>query len=846
MILDLCGRWLMRDLTLGGEWTDAEVPSCNYTDLLKANKIPDPFLGMNENETAVLGDRDWEYKRTFEADDELLCAPRAELCCDMLDTVFRIYINGKEVLSDCNSFIGYRVDIKGALKKGTNEISVIFSAPRPYAEKEMKRLNVSASTTGLQSVTFIRKAQCHFGWDWGPVVPVSGITKAIYIDYGGVTRIADLYVEQRHSSGKVTLCANAEITGGYQTEYTLTVKAPDGAETAKKGIASGSFAREFEINDPVLWWCADLDGGKRQQLYTVTLTAVDESGARIERSVKVGLRTIELDRSEDEFGRNFRFLVNGVPIFAKGANWIPADSMPDRVDEARLKYLLDAAVRAGFNMIRVWGGGFYESDEFYAMCDERGILVWQDFMFACRPYPLYDKEFVKNALREVEYNVKRLRNHPSLALWCGNNEIESDVAMLMLHKKYSAGEAKFFWETLEKGISKFDEHTPYTAGTPIGVAFNKGVAADNVGDTHLWAVWHGLQNVKYYRKRYTRFCSEFGFESLPDLKTVKTFSCGAPFDIYSDLFLQHQKCIGGNAKTEYYVASRFRLPKDPIDIVYLSQACQAESIKDATEFWRRNRPRTNGALYWQLNDCWPVASWSSIDYYGNYKALQYQARHFNAPIAVSLEDGKDGVKIYVINDTLVAKDAEVRFAFADFEKGVLHSETVKCRAEAVSVSVIKELGADVIAKCDRKRTVLVAELYANGELLNRKTLIFLPEKKLALPKVKVKLASRREGDKIAVELLSPAFARIVCVSNSVSTLPLNDNWFDMLPGEKVTLTMPYYDGYSPDDFSVKSVADVEPAGCALKDNLKRLAVFLKPVNLAQWIYYRQGKFEYKE
>ena len=846
MILDLCGRWLMRDLTLGGEWTDAEVPSCNYTDLLKANKIPDPFLGMNENETAVLGDRDWEYKRTFEADDELLCAPRAELCCDMLDTVFRIYINGKEVLSDCNSFIGYRVDIKGVLKKGTNEISVIFSAPRPYAEKEMKRLNVSASTTGLQSVTFIRKAQCHFGWDWGPVVPVSGITKNIYIDFGGIGRIADIYAEQIHCGKEVTLRVNAETTIKEQTEYTLTVKAPDGSETVKKGIAAGSFTRDVLIENPVLWWCADLAGGKRQPLYTVTLTTTDECGNLLSRSVKVGLRTIELDRSEDEYGRNFRFLVNGVPIFAKGANWIPADSMPDRVDEARLKYLLDAAVRAGFNMIRVWGGGFYESDEFYAMCDERGILVWQDFMFACRPYPLYDDDFVKNALREAEYNVKRLRNHPSLALWCGNNEIESDVAMLMLHKKYSAGEAKFFWETLEKEIRKFDAYTPYTAGTPIGVAFNKGVAADNVGDTHLWAVWHGLQNVKYYRKRYTRFCSEFGFESLPDLKTVKAFSCGAPFDIYSDLFLQHQKCIGGNAKTEYYVASRFRLPKDPVDIVYLSQACQAESIKDATEFWRRNRPRTNGALYWQLNDCWPVASWSSIDYYGNYKALQYQARHFNAPVAVSLEDGKDGVKIYVINDTLVAKDAKVRFAFVDFESGVLYTDTVECRAEAVSVSVVKELGADVIAKYDRKRTVLVAELYAGGELLNRKTLVFLPEKKLSLPKVKVNLISRREGDDIVVELASPKYARIVCVSNSVSSLPLNDNWFDMLPGEKVTLTMPYYEGYSPDDFSVKSVADVEPAGCVLKDNLKRLAVFLKPVNLAQWIYYRQGKFEYKE
>ncbi len=846
MISDLCGKWRMRDLTLGGEWVDAKVPSSNYTDLLKAGKIPDPFIGMNENETAVLGDRDWEYRRTFEVDDEMLDAPRAELCCDMLDTVFRIYVNGKEVLADRNSFIGYRTDVKKVLKKGTNEISVIFSAPRPYAEKEMKRLNVSASSAGLQPVTFIRKAQCHFGWDWGPVVPVCGITKDIYIDYGGVVRIADLYVEQIHSCGKVTLRVNADICGERQTEYTLTVKAPDGSEIVKKGMASGAFTREFEIEDPVLWWCADLDGGKRQRLYTVTLLASDERGARVERSVKTGLRTVELDRSEDEFGRNFRFLVNGVPIFAKGANWIPADSMPDRVDEARLKYHLDAAVRAGFNMIRVWGGGFYESDEFYSLCDERGLLVWQDFMFACRPYPLYDEGFVKNALREVEYNVKRLRNHPSLALWCGNNEIESDVAMLMLHKKYSAGEAKFFWETLEKEIRKFDIHTPYTAGTPIGIAFNKGVAADNVGDTHLWAVWHGLQNVKYYRKRYTRFCSEFGFESLPDLKTVKAFSCGAPFDIHSDLFLQHQKCIGGNAKTEYYVASRFRLPKDPVDIVYLSQACQAESIKDATEFWRRNRPRTNGALYWQLNDCWPVASWSSIDYYGNYKALQYQARHFNAPVAVSLEDGKDGVKIYIINDTRVACDATVKYSLADFEKGILHSETVTCRAEAVSVSVVKELGADVLTKYDRKRTVLVAELYEGGKLLNRKTLVFLPEKKLALPKVKVRLTSRREGDRIAVELFSPAYARIVCVSNSVSSLPLDDNWFDMLPGEKVSLTMPYYEGYSPDDFSVKSVADVEPAGCVLKDDLKRLAVFLKPVNLAQWIYYRQGKFEYKE
>lgn len=846
MISDLCGKWRMRDLTLGGEWVDAKVPSSNYTDLLKAGKIPDPFIGMNENETAVLGDRDWEYRRTFEVDDEMLDAPRAELCCDMLDTVFRIYVNGKEVLADRNSFIGYRTDVKKVLKKGTNEISVIFSAPRPYAEKEMKRLNVSASSAGLQPVTFIRKAQCHFGWDWGPVVPVCGITKDIYIDYGGVVRIADLYVEQIHSCGKVTLRVNADICGERQTEYTLTVKAPDGSEIVKKGMASGAFTREFEIEDPVLWWCADLDGGKRQRLYTVTLLASDERGARVERSVKTGLRTVELDRSEDEFGRNFRFLVNGVPIFAKGANWIPADSMPDRVDEARLKYHLDAAVRAGFNMIRVWGGGFYESDEFYSLCDERGLLVWQDFMFACRPYPLYDEGFVKNALREVEYNVKRLRNHPSLALWCGNNEIESDVAMLMLHKKYSAGEAKFFWETLEKEIRKFDIHTPYTAGTPIGIAFNKGVAADNVGDTHLWAVWHGLQNVKYYRKRYTRFCSEFGFESLPDLKTVKAFSCGAPFDIHSDLFLQHQKCIGGNAKTEYYVASRFRLPKDPVDIVYLSQACQAESIKDATEFWRRNRPRTNGALYWQLNDCWPVASWSSIDYYGNYKALQYQARHFNAPVAVSLEDGKDGVKIYIINDTRVACDATVKYSLADFEKGVLHSETVECRAEAVSVSVVKELGADVLTKYDRKRTVMVAELYEGGKLLNRKTLVFLPEKKLALPKVKVRLTSRREGDRIAVELFSPAYARIVCVSNSVSSLPLDDNWFDMLPGEKVSLTMPYYEGYSPDDFSVKSVADVEPAGCVLKDDLKRLAVFLKPVNLAQWIYYRQGKFEYKE
>ncbi len=846
MIFDLCGKWAMRDLTAKGEWIEAEVPSSNYTDMLRAGRIPDPFIGTNEKDTEYLGDHDWEYKRTFTADEDILGSARAELCCDMLDTVFRIFLNGKEVFSDCNSFIGYRIDIKPYIKAGENEISIVFAAPRPYAEKEMKRLNVSGSTAGLQSVTFIRKAQCHFGWDWGPVIPVCGITKKIYIDYGGSVRIADLYVEQEHADGAVTLKVNAEISGNTRSEYTVSVETPCGETIVKKGIASASFSRDIFIDKPKLWWCADLSESERQPLYSVTLSTTDEYGNVISRSVKVGLRTIELDRSEDKFGRNFRFIVNGVPIFVKGANWIPADSMPDRVDRTRLAYHLDAAVRAGFNMIRVWGGGFYESDEFYDMCDERGILVWQDFMFACRPYPLYDEGFVKNAVREVEYNVKRLRNHPSLALWCGNNEIESDVAMLLLHKKYSAGEEKYFWQTLEKEIRKYDVYTPYTPGSPIGIAFNKGVAADNVGDTHLWAVWHGLQNVKYYRKRYTRFCSEFGFESLPDIKTVNAFSCGAPFDIYSDLFLRHQKCIGGNAKTEYYVASRFRLPEKPEDIVYLSQACQAESIKDATEFWRRNRPRTNGAMYWQLNDCWPVASWSSIDYYGNYKALQYQARHFNAPVAVSLEDGKDGVKIYVINDTRTPRDLVLKYSIVDFEKGELFTDSVNFRADAVSVAVVKELSDAELSEYDRKSTLLVAEISDGNRIVNRKTLIFLPEKKLRLPDVKVKLSCEKKSEDIVITLESDKYARLVCVNNAVSSLPMNDNWFDMLPGERVTLTMPYYDGYRPDDFTVKSVADIKPAHSAIIDNLKRLIVFLKPVNLAQWIYYRQGKFEYKE
>lgn len=840
----LTGSWLLKD-TKGEYSLDATVPGTNYLDLMNAGIIEDPFYGENEKDVYWVAQRDWTYEKTFEVTADELKEEKITLICKQLDTIATLFINGEKIGEAENCHLAYEYDIRNYLKEGENTLGITFESPVNYVKERYEKEKTPANANGQNGIIRIRKPQCHFGWDWGPVLPVSGITGDIFIEFRSEGKINDMKIRQfRNDDGSftVTVKLEAELYDGEKAEISLV--SPKGEELKAKGDEA-----EFKVENPELWWTYELSGNRNQPLYTVK--AVLKKGRKIVNSAerKIGLRTIELDRSADEYGATFKFILNGVPIFAKGANFIPGDSLPTRFTKDKIEYLLDTALYSNMNMLRVWGGGYYESDTFYDLCDEKGILVWQDFMFACQPYPFFDDDFLTNVKKEVEYNIRRLRNHPSLCIWSGNNEIEAMAMGWINFPKYIKWTEKFFYDILPSEVRKFDEDTPFIPGSPCGTEHMKEVDGDNYGDTHLWAVWHGLQNMKYYRKRMTRFCSEFGFESLPDIKTIRTFAKESDYDIHSPVFMAHQKCNTGNDKMLYYIASRFRLPKKFEDLIYLSQVTQLECISDATEHWRRNKGRCNGSIYWQFNDCWGVCSWASMDYYGNYKALQYRAKHFFAPVSVSIEDINDKVNIYILNDKTEDKKLTLKCKIFDFESGIIQEKSRDFTVEALKNEKVFTLYEKQLkAKYDLSRIGVKAELYENGELLSEKTYLFKPEKDLNLKAPQMTLHTAVEDDEIAITVKSDIFARLVRVESSLSTLPLSENYFDLLPGESRTVRMKLDSSFDADaqknSFSLMCANEIEPKSTVLYDLAQRIKLAARPDSIGQFIYYSQkGKLD---
>lgn len=836
---NLTGKWILKDSR--GEYTlEATVPGVNYLDLMNAGIIEDPFYGENERDVYWVAERDWIYEKTFEVTADELKEEKITLVCKRLDTICSLFINGEKIGEGENCHIAYEFDIKKYLKEGENTLTINFESPVNYVKERYEKEKTPPNSNGQNGIVRIRKPQCHFGWDWGPVLPVSGICDDIFIEMRSEGKITDMKIRQKKNddgSFTVSVKLDCDLYEGEKAEISLV--SPEGEELKLKG-AEG----EFTVKNPVLWWTHEINGKKEQSLYTVK--AVLKKGRKAVHTAerKIGLRTIELDRSKDEYGETFRFILNGVPLFIKGANFIPGDSLPTRFTADKIEYLLDTALYSNMNMIRVWGGGYYESDTFYDLCDKKGVLVWQDFMFACQAYPFFDDDFLSNVKTEIEYNIKRLRHHPSLALWCGNNEIETMAMGWLNFPKYIKWTEKFFHEILPVEVRKFDEDTPFIPGSPCGTGHMKDVDSDNYGDIHLWAVWHGLQNMKYYRKRMTRFCSEFGFESLPDIKTIRTFSEEKDYDIHSPVFSAHQKCNSGNDKMLYYIASRFRLPKKFEDLVYLSQVTQLECISDATEHWRRNKGRCNGSIYWQFNDCWGVCSWSSIDYYGNYKALQYRAKHFNAPVSVSIEDTDGKVKLHILNDLPEKQSLTLKCRIFDFENGVIQEKSRNFTVDALqNTECFTVFEKQLKNKFDLTRTGIKAELYRNGELINEKTYLFKPEKYLKLKAPQLKMETAIDKDEIAITVKSDIFARLVRVESSLSTLPLSENYFDLLPGESKTVSM-NLDGkldskQQAESFRLMCANAIEPKSSELYDLKERARVFIKPENIGQWVYYGQ-------
>ncbi|XHR28942.1 MAG: glycoside hydrolase family 2 protein [Chthoniobacteraceae bacterium] len=606
-------------------WLAATVPGCIHTDLRRHALIPDPFWGSNETELQWIEERDWRYRCDFEATPEWLAHEHLELVAEGLDTVATVWLNGQVILETENMFIGHRAEVSGLLRRGKNRLEILFGSPMNTIRSRQAPGDLREWNDPVGGSAHLRKGGFAFGWDWGPRFVASGIYKPIRLEAWSGNRFENVRLRQKHGAKAVEITVAAETgkKGAGKLRGTLSLR---GAVVAE--LSGGKFV----VHAPELWWP---NGYGEQPLYTVELELVEKGEVLDTWSSRVGLRTIELDRHADEFGESFQFVVNGLPIFAKGASWIPANSFVSAVDRATYDNLLSSAAAAHMNMIRVWGGGIYEMDDFYDLCDEKGLLVWQDFMFACALYP-GGKGFLASVAEEAAFQVKRLGGHACMALWCGNNEIEQMPQEILKSRERKKAYEDVFYKILPDAVSRWDGVTPYWPSSPHNPkGYRHGHINEAAGDAHFWDVWHLRKPVKRYEEASFRFYSEFGMQSYSSPEVTAAFCPPEELNIFAPAMENHQKNGSGNAIILDYVSRRYRMPAGYDALAYLSQLNQAYCMKVAVEHFRRSMPRTMGALYWQLNDCWPVFSWSSLEFGGKWKALHWAAKRFFAPVLVS-------------------------------------------------------------------------------------------------------------------------------------------------------------------------------------------------------------------
>ncbi len=801
------GPWSMRAVNGPpgfGVWIPAEVPGCVHTDLLRAGKIPEPFYGTNEKALQWIERTDWEYRSTFVADAALLGRDRIEIVFQGLDTFAEVSVNGARVLSADNMFRSWRADIKPRVVAGSNTVLVHFRSPIAVAKPAYDRLGYTLPAANDQSPEmvsmFARKAPYHYGWDWGPRFVTSGIWRPASVEGWDLARLDDVQVTQRAlDDAHAQLVVAAVVTAVRAGPARVTVGLPGGAPlgAAEKVLARGrnEVRLEIVIDKPERWWPNGLGA---QKLYTLETSLATDGVTRGRRQTRIGLRTLEVVNRHDAGGKSFTVVVNGAPVFMKGANWIPADSFVTRVTEAKYRSLLEGAAAANMNMIRVWGGGIYEDDRFYALCDELGLLVWQDFMFACSMYP-GDAPFLENVRQEATENVRRLRNHPSLALWAGNNEVEAAWQQWGWPIKFHLGKAaqatiwndykRVFHEVLPRVVAAEDPGRFYTRSTPS--ANEDGVAPGKMGwgDMHYWGVWHAEAPYEAYAANISRFMSEYGFQSFPTLPSVTRFAPPSEWRIDSPVMLSHQRHPRGNALVRTYMDRDFRVPKDFGAFLYLSQVLQANVIQFGAEAHRRRMPYNMGSLYWQLDDCWPVASWSSIDYYGTWKALQYAARRFFAPVLVSPVDDDGTLRVYAVSDRRTDLPAHLTLRLVDLDGGgerwrFERDVTVKALTSEPQFSAGKP---DILKGVDPSHVVLVAELTAGGVSVSRNLFYFRKTRDLALPSPELAIAVTPHRIGATVKVTARRFARAVWLSTPDGEGVFSDNFFDLLPGETATV-----------------------------------------------------------
>ncbi|TXT65972.1 MAG: Beta-galactosidase [Promethearchaeota archaeon] len=810
-------------------------PETVFEALIGNKIIENPFYGLNEQQMKWVYQSEWIYEVKFNVPQDFLNFSDIIIKFEGLDTIADIYINATHLDIVNNMFKSYEFNLKQFLKRERNLLQIVFYSPIKQAFQLIDKFGVELTTgereRAVPGIPYLRKAQYSFGWDWGPVLPDIGIWREVRLFGYNELRIRSFFANQEikfHSKTSDTniqgdsVLPTAElviITGYvqidgileqvYSSNYRIRMEilSKEGDHFRKEvELKKLQQSIEITIENPHLWWIHDLG---KPYLYDLTVSIISSSIVDEIRQ-KIGIRKIQLMQDLDKWGETFYFLLNTIPIFAKGANWIPIDSFIPRGKKLGLyeKNLMDAK-KANMNIIRVWGGGIYEDELFYDLCDVLGILVWQDFPFACAIYPIHEA-FLENIKEEFIQNIERLRIHPSLALWCGNNEIEylwrllidrSGILDDQRELKYKRRYVKIFEELIPTLLEELDPTRPYWPSSPsngfcgleIGSIHSNSPSR---GDSHYWSVWHSGKPFKSYRSFNSRFMSEFGFQAFTSIKTIRQFCPKDQFDIYSPIMENHQKNDAGNKKILDYMKRRFFIPKSFEKQLILSQITQAEAVEYGVEHWRKNKQhfRCMGTLYWQLNDCWPVASWSSIDYYGRWKALHYFAKRFYAPLFPYVEEARKYVKFGVVNDTIIPQDLILLWKIMNSNEDILLKGEEIIYIDALETKQFLEIDVSEINKTKelRKQNIIFYKLKkkSTNKLIYSGFRLFENPKdfKLTDPKLSYEFEERsslKEGErKLKLHIKAEHISLFTYIFSDSQEFIASDNFIPFEPNEE--------------------------------------------------------------
>ena len=793
--LSLNSGWQFRQIGKD-TWYPATVPGCVHTDLLNNKLIEDPFYRDNEQKQQWIGKQDWEYQTSINLTSELLKHEQIELVFEGLDTYANVFLNEAPLLNADNMFRTWRVDCKRLLKPGVNILRIHFRSPineiLPVMAK-MKYELPASNDQGEKTSPHTRKAPYQYGWDWGPRFVTSGVWRPVSLAVWDNARVDNLQIAPKQvTAAAANLTANVEVFSSVSaTAVVVLDNLNDKSVAAKREVklsaGANHIALDFVIPHPALWWPNGLGA---HPLYEFKARLLVNGQLVDQLSTRTGLRSLELKQQPDESGKSFTFVINGVPVFAKGGNWIPADSFPTRISNARYRQLLESVRDTNMNMLRVWGGGIYERDDFYDLCDEMGILVWQDFMFACSMYP-GDQAFLDSVRNEATDNVKRLRNHPSIVIWVGNNEIESawkhwgwkDHLPASLWDDY----LKLFHGVLPEVCAAMDPSRPYWPSSPSS-NLEDDPESQKMGDLHYWQVWHASAPFAEYEKQHPRFMSEYGFQSFPQIETVNSYTQPADHDIKSPVMLAHQRHPRGNQLIREYMLREYREPKDFESFLYVSQVLQAEGIRIGAEHLRRIMPHNMGSLYWQIDDCWPVASWSSIDYSGRWKALQYYARRFYSEILLSPHEENGDLNFYVVSDRPQNTAAQLNVNLLDFTGKMLWSKQVPVDVTGLSSkSYLAVPLTSLLEGRDRRGVFVFAELLVDGKTVSSHEHFFEPYKNLEFLPSTINVEAQRIPGGLKVTVGTDSFVKGVYLSEPDQIGFFTDNYFDVVRGKRVEL-----------------------------------------------------------